>query len=206
MRVQAFIDGFNLYHAIDTLTKKDSSKKYYKWLDLRLLMNAYIKPSTEILDNVYYFSAYAKWLPKSCKRHENYINALKAHNVEIILGHFKKKTKRCLSCNATWETHEEKESDVNLCIHLLQNAHLDKFDKAIIVASDSDMVPVIEMIKKSFPHKEIMVLTPPNRYQIAREIRSKVTTIKIGEKQLKNSILPHRISYQGKTITKPERW
>jgi len=206
LRVQAFIDGFNLYHAIDSLTKNDTSKKYYKWVNLHSLMEAFIKPSQETLNNVFYFSAHATWRPSSHIKHRTYVNALKAYNVDVILGHFKKKNMKCRSCNIRWETHEEKESDVNLCIHLLQNAHLDNFDKALIVTSDSDMVPVIEMIKTTFPHKEIVVLTPPNRYQISHEIRSTVTTLKIKEKHIKNNILPNTITFNGIKIIKPTDW
>ena len=206
MRVQAFIDGFNLYHAVDDLCKTNNIKTYYKWLDLHSLMSAFIKPSQETLQDVFYFSAYATWRANAHLRHREYVKALTANNVQVILGHFKKKNMHCRACHTNWETHEEKESDVNLCIHLLQNAHLNAFDKAFIVTSDSDMVPVIEMIKNTFPNKEIVVLTPPNRYRIAHEIRSKVETIRIKEKHIQNNIFPSTINHQGQQIVKPSSW
>jgi len=206
IRVQAFIDGFNLYHAIDDLTKSDSSKNIYKWLNLKTLMEAYIKPSQEVLNDVYYFSAYATWKPSSHIKHKNYVEALKSVGVTPILGKFKEKRKTCFHCRQVIVSHEEKESDVNLCIHLLQNAHLNNFDKAIIVTADSDMVPVIEMIKDTFPTKEIIIVVPPNRYAISNEIRSKVTTFKMKEKHIKNNLLGNILTYNNLTIVKPIDW
>jgi len=95
IRVQAFIDGFNLYHAIDDLTKTNPSKHTYKWLNLKTLMEAYIKPSQEILNDVFYFSAYATWKPSSHIKHKTYIEALKSVGVTPILGKFKEKRKTC---------------------------------------------------------------------------------------------------------------
>jgi hypothetical protein len=68
LRVISFIDGFNLYHAIDKL-----DQPHLKWLDLRSLSLVFICPQSQSLDGVYYFSAYADWLPQSKKRHIQYI-------------------------------------------------------------------------------------------------------------------------------------
>ena len=111
-----------------------------------------------------------------------------SRNVTTVFGHFKKKNAKCNVCKSTWITREEKESDVNIAIYLLNEAHLDNFDKAFVITADSDLVPAIQVVLDTFPEKEIVVLTPPNRYQIAREIRSKVETIKIKEKHLKNNL------------------
>ena len=44
-RVISFIDGFNLYHAIDNL-----NQSHLKWLNLHSLSNAFIKPKIEDSD------------------------------------------------------------------------------------------------------------------------------------------------------------
>ncbi|MEA2783580.1 MAG: hypothetical protein QOK29_5139 [Rhodospirillaceae bacterium] len=54
-KVVAYIDGFNLYHAID-----DLRKPYLKWLDLHALARS-ICGNDETLVGVKYFSAYATW-------------------------------------------------------------------------------------------------------------------------------------------------
>lgn len=187
-RVQCFVDGFNLYHAV-----ADLKINHLKWLNLRKLAEAFIKPTQEKLDSVFYFSAYPTWLEASYRRHQAYVMALEAVNVTAIIGHFKEKQKKCLKCKATWCAHEEKQSDVNFAIHLLHQAHINGFDKALLITADSDLCPVIDLVLEAFPKKELMILTPPNRYQIAREIRSKVATNKIKQKHLIASLLPENI-------------
>lgn len=84
-----YVDGFNLYHAINDL--KDDS---LKWLCLRRLAESIIRP-TEQLKKVKYFSAYATWMPEAYKRHRQYVQALREEGVQFIEGKFKKKYLRC---------------------------------------------------------------------------------------------------------------
>jgi hypothetical protein len=62
--VSVYIDGFNLYHAL--LKFKDER---VKWLDLRALSQRIIRPRTEEIKAINYFSAYADRLPDSKRRH-----------------------------------------------------------------------------------------------------------------------------------------
>src|SRR6476620_1001790 len=94
-----------------------------KWLDLHALSHRIIRPKTEVIRLIYYFSAYADWLPGPMRRHEEYVKALTALGVTCILGHFKKKSRSCHSCGATWIAHEEKETDVSIGITLLNDAY-----------------------------------------------------------------------------------
>jgi uncharacterized LabA/DUF88 family protein len=187
-RVKCFVDGFNLYHAI-----ADLKINHLKWLNLRKLTEAFIKPTQEVLKSVFYFSAYPTWLEGSYRRHQIYVKAVEAMDVTAIIGHFKEKQKQCLKCGVKWCAHEEKQSDVNFAIHLLHQSHMNEFDKAFLITADSDLCPVIDLVLDTFPEKELVILTPPKRYQIAREIRSKVVTIKIKEKHLTASLLPENI-------------
>lgn len=189
-RVVCLVDGFNLYHAIKAL-----NKNHLKWLDLRKLASAFIRPSQETLSEVYFFTAYPTWLPDSFRRHRLYVDALKDAQVEVVLGRFKKKSGNCNNCNARWPNHEEKESDVNLAIKLIHLAHTNAFDKAIIVTADSDLCPAIDLVTSHFPNKEIAILVPPNRYHIARELRdnSRISTYKIKEMHLVRSRLPETL-------------
>jgi uncharacterized LabA/DUF88 family protein len=187
-RVQCYIDGFNLYHAVAQL-----GLNHLKWVNLRSLSEAFIQPSKETLHEVFYFSAYATWLPKAMIRHRAYIEALKTYNVTPILGHFKDKKMGCKNCGASWISREEKGTDTNFVIQLVQEAHQNRFDKAIIITADSDMVPAIHMVLNTFPNKEILVCTPPNRYNIAREIRGVVETRKMKKQHLLNNLLPGQV-------------
>ncbi|MCW4015110.1 MAG: NYN domain-containing protein [Candidatus Bathyarchaeota archaeon] len=187
-RVQCYIDGFNLYHAI-----ADLNINHLKWVNLWSLSEAFIQPSKEVLREVFYFTAYAKWIPQASRRHKEYVEALKSYGVAPVFGHFKNKKVTCRSCGSSWTSREEKGTDTNFVIQLVQEAHQNHFDKAIIVTADSDMVPAIHMVLNTFPNKEILVCTPPGRYDIAREIRGSVETKKMKQKHLKNNLLPENI-------------
>jgi len=115
-RVACYIDGFNLYHAIDQLRKP-----HLKWVDLWSLAFSLCRPGEELV-KVAYFSAYATWLPASYARHRQYVAALRAKNVECHIARFNEKMSSCKSCGATWKTHEEKETDVHFSMTFLEDA------------------------------------------------------------------------------------
>lgn len=82
MRVACYVDGFNLYHAID-----DLAQPHLKWVDLWALAK-FICRADEDLIKVAYFSAYATWPPAPCARHRQYVAALKHHGVECHIARF----------------------------------------------------------------------------------------------------------------------
>lgn len=157
IRVQCFVDGFNLYHAVEKL-----GPAHLKWFDLRKLVSAFMDPSTHILEDVFYFSAYAKWRPVAYARHQQYVAALKATGVTPVMGRFKEKDVHCRNCRRPYKAHEEKETDVNIALWLLNEAYQDRFDEAFIISRDSDLTPAIRMVRERFPHKSIKVISPPN--------------------------------------------
>ncbi|AVT79714.1 NYN domain-containing protein [Rhodopseudomonas palustris] len=154
--VSFYIDGFNLYHALARFEDKQ-----VRWLDLMALANRLIQPASEIITGVFYFSAFADWLPEQMDRHKEYVKALEATGVDCIMGHFKKKHRYCANCKVKWIAHEEKETDVSIGIHLVNDAYLNQYDKAYLVTRDSDLMPAVKMVRKYFPKKEIVAVAPP---------------------------------------------
>ncbi len=64
---------------------------------------------------------------------------------------------------------EEKGSDVNLAVHMLNDAYKDRFDTAVIVSNDSDLAEVIRITTKELG-KRVGVLNPhrhPSRTLLA---------------------------------------
>jgi hypothetical protein len=106
-RVACYVDGFNLYHAID-----DLDKRHLKWLDLRALAQSLCRDGEQLV-KVAYFSAYATWRPDSYARHRTYIAALKNLGIDCHMARFSEQSASCLKCGATWKRHEEKETDVH---------------------------------------------------------------------------------------------
>ncbi|KAF0114027.1 MAG: hypothetical protein FD150_1755 [Rhodobacteraceae bacterium] len=163
-RVSVYVDGFNLYHALDEL--HDDS---LKWLCLRRLSESIIR-GDEQLRSVKYFSAFATWMPDSMLRHRAYVEALKCEGVKFIEGNFKKKFLKCKVCGAQYHTHEEKETDVNIAIHLIKDTFLNEFDRAIVISADTDMASAVAMARQLSGTKRIDVVCPPGRFSRARSL------------------------------------
>jgi uncharacterized LabA/DUF88 family protein len=60
--------------------------------------------------------------------------------------------------NRTVLKTEEKGSDVNLATHLVHDAHLDRFDLAVIISNDSDLLEAVRIVKGL--GKKVGVLNP----------------------------------------------
>ncbi|MDR1452426.1 MAG: NYN domain-containing protein [Candidatus Margulisbacteria bacterium] len=187
--VVCFIDGYNLYHAINNLGKNFN---YLKWLDIPRLMSFFTDSQEQKINAVYYFSAYADW-KISCERHKLYVRALVERGVIPIMGRFKTKDRECLRCHTKWKGHEEKETDVNMALHILKMAFYKEYDEAFVVTQDSDIAPALKMIKQVNTLARIKVITPPNIRHSRELIRvaDKAASIKIGH--LKNSLFPKDI-------------
>ena len=158
MRVTAFIDGFNLYHAIDA-----TGRHHLKWLDLRKLCREFAPSPGQQLTTVYYFSAYATWRPDAYARHRSFVAALEATGVVPVMGVFKAKDRSCRRCGSALIDNEEKETDVNIALHMLRDANLDRYDRALLISGDSDLAPAVRMICTLYPEKRIRVIAPFGR-------------------------------------------
>lgn len=194
--VSVYVDGFNLYHALD-----DLGEDHLKWLDLFALGKTLLREDgSEVLTTVKYFSAYAKWREDSYRRHQRYVGALQAHDVTVILGRFKEKQMRCRACGRQYKAHEEKETDVNIGAHLMADALQSRFDRAIVVSADTDLNGVVEHARRE-SGKLIQVAAPPDRKGRNREAAFEVTRGRV-----KRSLLPALIEHEGKRIERPVQY
>ena len=84
-KVIFFIDGFNIYHALN-------NKRFYlyKWRDLLGFAKKFVTKNDKIED-IYYFTALAIWSPDKVRRHKTFIKAQEIKGVKIIYGEFKKR-------------------------------------------------------------------------------------------------------------------
>jgi hypothetical protein len=164
MRVACYIDGFNLYHAID-----DLRKPHLKWVDVCALARSLCRAGEELV-KVAYFSAYATWRPDKYARHRQYVAAIQNFGAECHIARFNEKTAKCFKCGASWRQHEEKETDVHLSLTLVEDAIDNVFGRAIIIGADGDLVPAVRMIRRRLPGKQIFLATPPGRHAFAREL------------------------------------
>lgn len=190
-RVACYVDGFNLYHAIE-----DLGKPHLKWVNLWGLAESICRPG-ETLVKVAYFSAYATWMPDRYARHREYVRALKHSDVECHMARFSNKDMTCKSCGASWVRHEEKETDVHFSLRFLEDAIDDVFDRAIIISADGDYVPAVQRVRTRHPGKQVFVAAPPKRYRQARELlKSCNSSIEITQGRIAKNLFPERI-YDG---------
>ena len=141
------------------------------------------------------------------KRQATYLDALIAGTkVEILEGHFLDKKFECKKCGATWAGAEEKMTDVNIATELLVDAFANRFDTAIIVSADSDLVPPVCAVRKWFPHKRVMAAFPPGRFSINLKACANGQRV-ISKGHLKKSQLPDEIATSGGHVLKrPPSW
>lgn len=202
-RVSFFIDGFNVYHALDDY----KSFHKHKWLDYSALAKCFVSANDTITE-VFYFTAYAEWIPEKKARHQLLVKALTMKGVRIVFGKFKHKDKYCRLCHKPYSTFEEKQTDVNISIKLFQCAYNDTFDTGILVTGDSDIIPAIAAVKESFPAKRIGVVIPIGRS--AEEIKNICDFhMKMKEKHLGSSQFPDRIIINAENsiyLYRPSNW
>lgn len=206
-RTTVYIDGFNLYYG-------SLKKTNYKWLNLELLFQTVLGTQNSITKIRYFTANVAPTSsnPNVHVRQQAYLDALKAHCplVEIHLGHYLRHKKTMENVNpppamVTGWNNEEKGSDVNLALHVLNDAWLDAYDCAVIVSNDSDLAESLNMVKHQHA-KTIGLITPgaPVRktsWQL-KQFSDFIRTIR--PQALINSQLPTNIPET--KITKPIDW
>lgn len=160
-KIAFLIDGFNLYHALDYSGSSPDHFRYrkYKWLNLFKLATLFVG-KLDTVGDVILFTALATWDPDKAARHKLFIHANENAGVAIVYGEFKRKDRLCRLCKGKYSGFEEKQTDVNIALTLFTLAVKDKYDRAVIVSGDTDLIPAIKAVRSTFPHKQIGVIVP----------------------------------------------
>lgn len=213
VRVHMFVDGFNLYHALqwfeDGVNQADNKRyRKYKWTSLWLLAECYVSPKSQRLVGVTLFTTLATWDPGKHLRHRQFVTAQESQGVEVIYGKFKEKWIKCKGgCGNRFSIRQEKQTDVNIATTIVQMAHEDRYDKAILISGDSDLVPAIELVHRVFPQKEIAVVVPIGRKGDEIEAACKGKRFKMTEDHLKRSKMADKLQHpSGKWVVKPTEY
>ncbi len=222
MNIWAYVDGFNLYNGALKNTQ-------HKWLDLHRLMER-LRPTDEI-GRVKFFTAQVDARhndPDQPKRQRLYWRALRTlPTLEIVEGHFLtksttlpttgsideiKRLKRAgqptAGAKVDWVSvyrSEEKGTDVNLAVHLVHDAHLNRFDAAIVVSNDSDLAGAIRIVTKEIG-KPVFVFYPHSSSP-SHELRNVATRFKeVAPGNLETSQLPSSLTDARGNFSKPPQW
>lgn len=206
-QTSVYIDAFNLYFGSLRNTP-------YRWLDLEALCRAYL-PNNQVTC-IKYFTAKVSARPNDPQqpaRQQAYLRAISTlPTVEIIYGHYLSHTVSAMLAKppATGSKFvdiiktEEKGSDVNLATHLLHDAHLGKFDIAVVISNDSDLLEPIKLVRRDLK-KTVGVLNPQKK--ASRAILPHIDFIKqIRANALANCQFPSTLSDSHGSFTKPPKW
>lgn len=115
------------------------------------------------MEGVEYFTTLATWDAGKISRHQLFIRANEEQGVVVTYGEFKRKQRHCGLCHQMFWSREEKQTDVNIALRLLELAVQGRYDKAIIVSGDTDLIPAIKAVHRTFPQKQIGVVIPIGR-------------------------------------------
>lgn len=207
MRTNVYVDGFNLYFG----ALKNTS---YRWLDLAKLCKIML-PKNEI-GSIKYFTALVK--PRPYDKHQpirqqTYLRALKTiKNLSIIYGHFLSHEVMMPLAESTGDKQryikviktEEKGSDVNIATHLLNDAYHNRYDMAVVVSNDSDLIEPIKIVISEL--KKGVGIVNPHKHP-SRTLLEHATFFKtIRPNALAKSQFPTPLVDKHGEFHKPESW
>ena len=188
----------------------------YRWIDLKtLVLNAIAKPGKEHeVVAIKYFTARVSDTrddPGKSTRQDVYFQALKATIPELTIyfGEFRRQKKQMPRVGLrdrvgklvwVWDT-EEKGSDVNLAVELLNDAWGNVYDTAIVVSNDSDLERAIRIVKRKGRTVGVLVRGDAQVNSL-RRIASFDRLLT--EDDLKAALLPRKIA--GTNIHIPNGW
>ncbi len=207
MRTNVYVDGFNLYYGA-------LRKTPYRWVNLHTLFQ-FLLPNNPIQD-IKYFTALVSARPTDLtqpQRQQLYLRALATvPNISVHLGHFlvhevmmalvvpPGQPQKFVKVIKT----EEKGSDVNLATQLLHDAHMNRFDVAVVVSNDSDLLGPIKIVRNEL-HKKVGVLNPQKHP--SRAILPHIDFIKqIRAGALQAALFPDHLTDRHGTFFKPPDW
>ena len=214
-RVNCYVDAFNFHYGV-------LKGGPYRWLDmaefLRLTL-ARQMPGPFQIGSVKVFAALLDG-PDRVGPQTAHFNAMRAAapNVEIILGQFVFTEALMPDADEPGLMRrvvkiEEKGSDVNLALHMLNDAWEDRYDCAAMVSNDSDLAGALRMVRSRGKRAGIVFPSLPSRSPARRRKLSASLKrfadfrARIYEDDLASAQLPSRVVRpDGAVFEKPPAW
>lgn len=198
-----YIDSWNFYYG-----SLHNRAVGFKWLNIESWLQK-VLPEYDI-QKIKFFTAMSsgKNDPTKPVRQAMFFRALRTlPTIEIIYGVFLFKVKSILSTSGTRfsaEIVEEKGTDVNLAVHLVNDAHLKKFETAVVVSNDSDFAEAVRIVTQEL-QLEVGILSPFKKS--SREL-CKYSTFKreVRSGAITSSQFPDNMNDAKGKFTKPASW
>lgn len=229
MKTTVYIDGFNLYYGRLRYTP-------YKWLDLYKLFSHHLlkplSPETEQLQIKFFtsnvksrFSRHGQTAQIAQQIYHRALTTLYPTEIDIIHGFHSVERVNAYPYQPekkpdhndkirVWKI-EEKQTDVNIALHLFEDAILQRCQRQVIVSNDTDLEPALSRIRNHSLSVEIGIVIPvpkPSPQQTRRPPNTSLsryadwTRSYITNEELAASFLPERIPTRKKPLYKPEHW
>jgi uncharacterized LabA/DUF88 family protein len=200
-RVIAYVDGFNLYFGL-----RASRYHRYYWLNLQRLAQNLLLPSQHLV-NTKYFTARVPSPPDKQQRQSIYLEALGTlKDFSIHYGKYMLTDRTCRSCGYTDRIPSEKMTDVNIAVELLADAFSNRFDVALLISADSDLIAPVTKIRQLFPDKRVVVAFPPQRQSFDLS-QTAHAYFQIGRSSIAKSLFPPTVTKSdGYILHCPRSW
>jgi uncharacterized LabA/DUF88 family protein len=208
LRTAIYVDGFNFYYWL-----KPTS---FRWIDVKQIgLNALSHPAfRHDLVAIKYFTARVSRTatdPGKHMRQDTYLRAQQSVSPKFstYFGEFRRQRKRMPQVAANggagplvevWAT-EEKGSDVNLAVQLVNDAWADTFDLAVVISNDSDLKSALQLVKQHGKRVGVLVRGDARVVSLRKASHFQVT---LTTQHLSNALLPRAIP--GTSIQIPAEW
>ena len=207
MRTFVYVDAFNLYYGCLKRTP-------YRWLNLETLCRLLL-PMNDV-QRIKYFTAHVGERPDNPsqpQRQQLYLRALATLPlVEVHLGHYLSHEvsmplakplpggSRFVRVIKT----EEKGSDVNLATQLIGDGYEDRYDTAVLITNDSDLLGPVQLVCTRLG-KKVGILNPQKHPAFV--LKNAATFFKqIRDGVLAASQFPNELKDVVGTFHKPSSW
>jgi uncharacterized LabA/DUF88 family protein len=211
-RCTIYVDGFNWYFGIF------QHRPAWKWLNVQSFFEA-LRLDEDVVA-VKFFTALVepqKHVSPKRDRHKRLLKALGTlPKVKIILGKYQERTVTCRAPECprrlTYQVPEEKKTDVNIAVNLLEDAFKGLTDSMVIVSGDSDLEPAVEWVRRNHPQIKITVYIPAleaERQQRRNDNyqRMGVTCRPLPLADIPRHVFPATVSVsEHETVTRPAEW
>jgi uncharacterized LabA/DUF88 family protein len=200
-RVIAYVDGYNLYYGL----RHKHWRRFY-WLNIQKMVSSLLKPYQHLTETKY-FTTIVEVPDDKKKRQLAFLEALGTlSDFKIFYGHFLSDRVECSRCGHIHVAHHEKMTDVNIAVEMLTDAFTDRFDVALLITADSDLVGALRAIRRLFSNKYVMVAFPPARYS-TELARAAGRPLHISRGILVKSVFPDNVEKPGGfVVSRPTKW
>jgi len=207
-RTWVYVDGFNLYYGC----LRNSS---FRWLDLSLFCRNLL-PRNRV-ERVKYFTAMVSGRPNDPgkpARQEQYLRALRTlPDVEVYKGTFRTGIRRMRLASPPPSGPrtvdviyvEEKGSDVNLAVQLVNDAHRSRFEVGVIISNDADLAGAARIVREELGL--VVGVVNPHPGRASMELMKHASFMKaVRPSTLRRSQFAPELNDSGGRFSKPPQW